>query len=79
MRHAGRQAAGRRRALREGELSLYGKVQPRQAPAEYLEEEYGVGAFYRSFAFAAEIDANKIAADYRDGVLAVHRSSSPTS
>jgi HSP20 family protein len=62
-----------------GELSLHGKVQPRQAPAEYLEEEYGVGAFYRSFAFAAEIDANKIAADYRDGVLAVHRSSSPTS
>jgi HSP20 family protein len=72
MRHAGRQAAGRRRALREGELSLYGKVQPRQAPAEYLDEEYGVGDFYRSFAIAPEIDADEIAAEYRDGVLTIH-------
>jgi HSP20 family protein len=56
----------------KGELSLYGKVQPRQAPAEYLDEEYGIGDFYRSFAVAAETDAEKIAADYRDGVLTVH-------
>lgn len=56
----------------KGELSLHGKVQARQAPAEYLEEEYGIGDFYRSFAIAAEIDADKIAADCRDGVLTVH-------
>jgi HSP20 family protein len=56
----------------KGELSLYGKVQPRQAPAEYLEEEYGVGDFYRSFAIAPEIDADKISAECRDGVLTVH-------
>jgi HSP20 family protein len=56
----------------KGELSLYGKVQPRQVPAEYLEEEYGVGDFYRSFAIAPEIDAGKITAEYRDGVLTVH-------
>jgi HSP20 family protein len=56
----------------KGELSLHGKVQPRQAPAEYLEEEYGVGDFYRSFAVAAEIDADKIAAEYHDGVLTIH-------
>ena len=56
----------------KGELSLYGKVQPRPAPAEYLDEEYGVGDFYRSFAIAPEIDAAKIAAEYRDGVLTVH-------
>jgi HSP20 family protein len=56
----------------KGELSLHGKVQARQAPAEYLEEEYGVGDFYRSFAVAPEIDADKISADYRDGVLTVH-------
>jgi HSP20 family protein len=55
-----------------GELSLYGKVQPRQVPAEYLSEEYGVGDFYRSFAISAEIDADKISAEYRDGVLTVH-------
>jgi len=56
----------------QGELSLYGKVQPRQAPAAYLDEQYGVGDFYRSFAIAPEIDADKIAAEYRDGVLTVH-------
>jgi HSP20 family protein len=56
----------------KGELSLYGKVQPRQAPAEYLDAEYGVGDFFRSFAIAPEIDAAKIAAEYRDGVLTVH-------
>jgi HSP20 family protein len=54
-----------------GELSLYGKVQPRQAPGEYLEEEYGVGDFYRSFAVAPEVDADKISAECRDGVLTV--------
>jgi HSP20 family protein len=56
----------------KGELSIYGKVQARQALAAYLEEEYGVGDFYRSFAIAPEIDANKISAEYRDGVLTVH-------
>jgi HSP20 family protein len=56
----------------KGELSLHGKVQPRQAPAEYLEEEYGVGDFYRSFAIAPEIAADKISAECRDGVLTVH-------
>jgi HSP20 family protein len=56
----------------KGELSLYGKVQPRQAPAEYLNEEYGIGDYYRSFAIAPEINTNKISAEYRDGVLTVH-------
>jgi len=56
-----------------GELSLYGKIQPRQAPAtEYLQEEYRVGDFCRSFPIAPEIDAGKISAEYRDGVLTVH-------
>ena len=56
----------------KGELTLFGKVQPRQAPAEYLEEEYGVGDFYRTFAIAPEIDTGKISAECRDGVLTVH-------
>jgi HSP20 family protein len=59
-------------SFEKGELSLYGKVQPRQAPAEYLEEEYGVGDFYRFFAIAPEIDSDKISAEYREGVLTVH-------
>jgi HSP20 family protein len=53
----------------KGELSLYGKVQPRPAPADYLEEEYGIGDFYRSFTIGPEIDADKISAECRDGVL----------
>jgi len=56
----------------KGELRLYGKVQPRQVPAEYLDQEYGVGDFYRFFAIAPEIDADKISAEYRNGVLEVH-------
>jgi len=56
----------------KGELSLYGKVQTRQAPAEYLDEEYGVGDFYRSFTIGEEVDAAKISAECRDGVLTIH-------
>ena len=54
----------------KGELSLYGKVAPR--PAEFSAAEYGVGDFYRTFAIAPEIDSDKIAAEYSDGVLTVH-------
>src|SRR5579883_2337595 len=53
----------------KGELSLYGKVLPRQTPAEFLDEEYGVGDFYRSFTIGPEVDADKISAECRDGVL----------
>jgi HSP20 family protein len=56
----------------KGELSLYGKVQPRQAPGEYLHDEYGVGDFYRSFTITPDVDAGKISAESRDGVLTVH-------
>ena len=56
----------------KGELSLFGKVEPRQEPAEHLLDEYGVDDFYRSFTIAPDVDANKISADYRDGVLTVH-------
>ncbi len=56
----------------KGELSLHGKVEPRQAPVEYLDEEYGIGDFYRSFTIGPEIDSDTISAEYRDGVLTVH-------
>jgi HSP20 family protein len=55
----------------KGELSLHGNVQPRQA-VEYLDQEYGIGDFYRSFAIAPEVDTDKISAECRDGVLMVH-------
>jgi HSP20 family protein len=37
-----------------------------------LNEEYGVGDFYRSFAIAPEIAGDNISAEYCDGVLTVH-------
>jgi len=56
----------------KGELSLYGKVQPRRVPAVYLDEEYGVGDFQRSFSIGPEVDADQISAECRDGVLTIH-------
>lgn len=56
----------------KGELSLSGKVAPRPHPGDILAEEYGIADFYRSFEIAPDIDSDKIAAEYRDGVLTIH-------
>jgi len=58
--------------VEEGELKLYGKVEPRQAPAEFLEEEYRVGDFCRFFTLGKEVDPAAISAECREGVLTVH-------
>lgn len=55
----------------KGELSLHGKVRLRQAPAEYVQDEYGVGDFYRAFSIGTELNAEKIAAEYAQGVLTI--------
>lgn len=55
-----------------GELSLYGKVFPRPRPGTYLLEEYGIGDFYRSFSINTEVNADKIGAEYKHGVLTIH-------
>lgn len=53
-----------------GELLLHGRVKDR-APehAKPLAREYGVGDFYRVFTISEEVDAEKISAEYRNGVL----------
>jgi len=56
----------------KGELSLHGKVSPRPQPAQYLQAEYGIGDFYRSFTIGTEINAEKISAEYALGVLTIH-------
>ncbi len=38
----------------------------------YLHREYGVGNYERSFEVSDQIDANKITAQIKDGVLTVH-------
>ncbi|HMQ15060.1 MAG TPA: Hsp20/alpha crystallin family protein [Phycisphaerae bacterium] len=57
-----------------GQLSILGKVSPRQTAdgVECLRCEYGVGDFARVFQVGEGIDASKIEAELRDGVLTVH-------
>ncbi|MCG3128477.1 MAG: Spore protein SP21 [Phycisphaerae bacterium] len=56
-----------------GELTIRGTVKPRQeAGTRYLRREYGVGDFHRAFTIGEGIDAEKIEAELKDGVLTLH-------
>jgi HSP20 family protein len=55
-----------------GELILHGRCNPRGNPANFLLSEYEVGDFYRVFALSESIDAEKINAELKQGVLTVH-------
>lgn len=56
-----------------GELQIRGKVR-RAAPGQrrWLLNEYGVGDFYRVFSVTDDVDAEKISAELKHGVLTVH-------
>jgi HSP20 family protein len=57
----------------EGELTIHGRAASRQDDqTRYLLQEYGVGDFYRTFRVSEQIDASKISAEYKDGVLSLH-------
>jgi HSP20 family protein len=57
----------------DGELTIHGPVASRQPDeTHYLLHEYGIGDFYRTFRVSEQIDATKISAEYKDGVLALH-------
>ncbi len=55
-----------------GELILHGKVNPRHQPTNNLLGEFEVGDFYRVFTLNETIDAGRISADLKQGVLTVH-------
>lgn len=55
-----------------GELLLHGKVPARNAAHNFLLNEYDVGDFYRVFTIHESIDAGRISADFKNGVLVVH-------
>jgi HSP20 family protein len=55
-----------------GELAISAKCAPRHEDATYLACEYGIGDFYRAFTINEAIDADKIAAELKHGVLTVH-------
>jgi HSP20 family protein len=61
-----------------GVLTIYGRVEPRQKPdANCLLQEYEVGDFSRRFEIGDGIDASKIEAELRDGVLQLHLPKTP--
>jgi HSP20 family protein len=56
----------------QGELKLRGKVQPREAKGNLIFSEFEIGDFYRGFQVQESIDASKIEAEFKNGVLIVH-------
>jgi len=56
----------------QGELKLRGKVQPRETVGNLVFSEFEVGDFYRVFQVQESIDASKIEAEFKNGVLIVH-------
>jgi HSP20 family protein len=56
----------------DGQLSLHGQVTPRQANTTYLRKEYEVGDFHRVFTVGETIDASRISAQMKSGVLILH-------
>jgi HSP20 family protein len=56
----------------QGELTLHGRCLPRQPERGALLSEYDVGDFYRAFQIHESIDASKIGAEFKNGVLTIH-------
>ena len=55
-----------------GELVLQGRVGPRHGRRNLLLQEYEEGNFYRVFTVHESIDARRIEAECKNGVLTVH-------
>jgi HSP20 family protein len=56
----------------KGELFLHGRVLPRQQKQTMLLQEYEDGDFYRAFTINESIDAERISAECKNGILIVH-------
>jgi HSP20 family protein len=54
------------------ELTIHGRVAPRHADRRNLYGEYEVGDFFRTFSIGEAIDATKISAEMKHGVLTLH-------
>jgi HSP20 family molecular chaperone IbpA len=55
-----------------GELTLFARVRRRLPQCEFLLQEYEEGDFYRVFTVHESIDASRIEAQCKNGVLTVH-------
>jgi HSP20 family protein len=56
----------------KGELVLHGRVKPSAPRGPLLLQEYEEGDFYRAFTISESIDAGRISAECKNGVLTVH-------
>ena len=56
----------------QGELTLRARVPPRAEGKRVLLQEYEEGDFYRAFNIHESIDASRISAECKNGVLTVH-------
>jgi HSP20 family protein len=56
----------------DGALTIYAKVVERAPRGPVLLREYGVGDYRRTFRVSEQIDATRISAQYRNGVLTLH-------
>jgi HSP20 family protein len=56
----------------KGQLVLTGRVKQRTGEKTFVLREYEEGDFYRAFAIHESIDASKIEASCKNGVLIVH-------
>jgi HSP20 family protein len=56
----------------QGELTLTANVRPRSEGKRLLLQEYEEGGFYRAFNIHESIDASRISAECKNGVLTVH-------
>ena len=52
-----------------GQLLIFGKCPPRQENVEFLLREYGVGNYHRTFTISEAVDADRIQAAYKQGVV----------
>lgn len=57
-----------------GVLTIHAAVQgrPNEQQTNYLRREYGVGGFHRTFEIGEGIDADRIRAEFKHGVLTLH-------
>jgi HSP20 family protein len=57
-----------------GTLTIYGVAERKDVYENggFLLREYGIGDYYRAFEISEHIDAERISAEYRDGVLTLH-------
>jgi len=53
-------------------LIVHGRVEPRHEERQHVYGEYGIGDFYREFRINEAVDAGKIEAELKDGVLTLH-------